>query len=120
MGYDKVASSSLSTTNSKQNFYEWNASFWSAGLPAVHVNIDSNSHSSYFKVNLRNDEQALFEGIGPFDPVLNSLTVSEQDLRCIYLTDALRELFELSKPYPIRIENCIKLWQLVEAQTVII
>ena len=46
--------------------------------------------------------------------------LENQDKRCNYLTDALQELIELSKPYPIRIKDCTKLWHLVEAQTVII
>lgn len=119
-GYDQVVSSCVETQNFKQNFYNWNASFRGAGLPTFLVNLDSKSIYSYFKVNLRNDEHALFEGLGPFDQVLNNLTVSEQDIRCIYLTDALQELFALSKPYPLRIEDCSKLWQLVENQTVIV
>ena len=116
-GYDQVVSSSVETQNSQHGFYNWNASFRGAGLPTFLVNIDSKSNSSCFKVNLRNNDQALFEGVSPFDPVLNNLTVNEQDTRCIYLTDALQELFELLKTYPIRIEDCIKLWHLVEAKT---
>jgi hypothetical protein len=118
-GYDQVESSSVSTSNSRHSFYDWSACFRGAGLPTFLVNIDSKSNVSYFKVYLRNDEQTLFEGLGPFDPVLNNLTVSEHDTRCIYLTDALEELFELLQPYPIRIEDCTKLWQLVETQTLI-
>ena len=117
-GYDQVVFSSVETQNSKDSFYNWTACFKGPGLPTFLVNIDSKSNSSCFKVNLRNEKQILFEGLGPFDPVLNSLTVSEQDARCIYLTNALQELIELSKPYPIRIEECTKLWHLVEAQTV--
>lgn len=117
LGYDYVASSSVSTSNSKQNFYNWKASFRGAGLPIFNVNLDSKSNSSCFKVILGNKEQTLFKGLGPFDPVLNKLTVNEQDARYTYLTDALQELFELSIPYPTRIEDCTKLWQLVEAQT---
>lgn len=119
-GYDQVVSSCVETQNFKQNFYNWNASFRGEGLPTFLVNLDSRSIYSFFKVNLRNDKYALFEGLGPFDQVLNNLTVSEQDIRCIYLTDALKELFDLSKPYPLRIEDCSKLWQLVENQTVIV
>ena len=119
-GYDQVVSSSVETQNSQHGFINWNACFRGAGLPTFFVNLDSKSNFSYFIVNLKNNEQALFEGVSPFDPVLNNLTVNEQDTRCIYLTDALHELFELLKPYPIRIEDCIKLWQLVETQTVII
>ncbi len=122
LGYKNVASSSVSTSksNSKLNYYRWSASFTGSQLPTFFFNLDSKSNSSCFKVKLRNDEQALFEGLGPFDPVLNNLTVIEQDTRCFYLTCALQELIELSKPYPTGIEDCIKLWQLVEAQTVII
>jgi hypothetical protein len=119
-GYDQVVSSSVEIQNFQHGFYNWNASFRGAGLPTFFFSLDSKSNSSCFKVNLRNDEQTLFEGLGPFDPVLNNLTVNEQDTRCIYLTDALQELFELLKPYPIRIEDCTKLWYLVEAKTVII
>jgi hypothetical protein len=119
-GYDQVVSSSVETQNSKQNFYSWKASFRGEGLPTFFVNLDSKSNSFYFKVNFGNKEQALFKGLGPFDPVSNKLTFNEQDARCTYLTNALQELFELSKPYPIRIEDCTKLWQLVEAQTEII
>lgn len=119
-GYDQVVSSSVETQNSQHGFYNWNASFKGSKLPTFFVNLDSKSNSSCFKVNWRNDELTLFDGLGPFDPVLNNLTVSEQDTRCIYLTDALQELFELLKPYPIRIEDCTKLWNLVEEKTVII
>jgi hypothetical protein len=119
-GYDQVVSSCVETQNSKHSFYKWTVFFKGSGLPTFFVNLDSKSNSSCFKVNLRNDKQTLFEGLGPFDPVLNRLNVSEQDARCTYLTDALQELFELSKPYPTRIKDCTKLWQLVEIQTVII
>ena len=119
-GYKHVESSGVETQNSQHGFYNWHASFRGAGLPTFFVNLDSKSNSSCFKVNWRDDEQTLFEGLGPFDPVLNNLTVSEQDTRCIYLTDALQELNQLTKPYPNRIESCIKLWDLVEAKTVII
>ena len=119
-GYDHVESSSVSTLNSMHSFYDWSACFRGSGLPTFHVNLDSKSNSSCFKVNLRNDEQALFEGVSPFDPVLNNLTVSAQDTRCIFLTNALQELNQLTKSYPNRIESCMKLWHLVEAQTVIV
>lgn len=119
-GYDHIESSSVSTSNSRHSFYDWSACFTGPGLPTFFVNLDSKSNVSFFKVNLRNDEQAQFEGHGPFDPVLNNLTVSEQDTRCIYLTYALQEFNQLTKPYPNRIESCIKLWDLVEAETVII
>lgn len=119
-GYDQVVSSSVETQNSQHGFYNWNACFRGAGLPTFIVNLDSKSNVSYFIVNLKDNEQALFEGVSPFEPVLNDLTYSDQDTRCIYLTDALQELFQLTKPYPNRIESCAKLWQLVETQTVII
>jgi predicted dehydrogenase len=119
-GYDLVVSSGVETQNPKHSFYKWTACFKGPGLPHFLVSINSRSNSSFFKVYLRNDEQTLFEGLGPFDPVLNRLTVSEQDARCTYLTNALQEFIELSKPYPLRIEDCTKLWQLVEAETIII
>ncbi len=119
-GYDHVVSSSVSTSNSRHSFYDWSACFRGSGLPTFFINLDSKSNVSYFKVSMRNDEQTLLEGLGPFDPVLNNLAVSEQDTRCIYLTDALQELNQLTKPYQNRIESCMKLWHLVEAQTVII
>ena len=119
-GYDQVVSSIVETQNLKLSIYNWAACFKGPGLPTFLVNLDSKSNVSYFKVNLRNDEENLFEGLGPFDPVLNNLTVNEQDTRCMYLIDALQELFQLTKAYPNRIESCTKLWQLVETQTVII
>jgi hypothetical protein len=120
LGYENVASSSVSSSNSNHNYYSWSASFTGSQLPTFFVNLDSKSDASFFKVNLRNDEQTLFEGLGPFDPVLNNLTASEQDTRCFYLMNALQDLFELSKPDSTRIEDCKKLWQLVEAQTIIV
>jgi hypothetical protein len=120
LGYGHVTSSRVSTSNSEHNFYRWNASFTGSQLPTFFVNLDSKSDTSYFKVDLKNDDKTLFEGVSPFEPVLNRLTVSEQDARCMYLADALQELFELSKPYPTRIKDCTKLWHLVESQTVII
>ena len=113
-GYDHVESSSVSTSNSNHSFCDWRACFKGPGLPTFFVNLDSKSNVSNFKVNYGNEKQTLFEGLGPFDPVLNELNISEQDTRCIYLQDALEELFELTNHYPNRIERCTKLWQLVE------
>lgn len=120
LGYEHVVFSGVSTSNFKHSFFNWTACFKGLGLPTFFVDLDSKSNASFFKIYLSNDKQALFEGIGPFDSVLNDLNFIEQDPRCFYMTQALQELFELSKPYPIRIEECTKLWQLVEAETVII
>ena len=119
LGYEHVESSSVLSSNLKHSFYKWTACFKGSGLPSFFVNIDSKSNVSYFKVNLGNGKQALFDGIGPFDRFLSNLNFIEQDTRCIYMTKALQELFELSKPYSKRIEDCTKLWQSVEAKTVI-
>jgi hypothetical protein len=119
LGYEQVVSSGVSTSNLKHYFYNWTACFKGPGLPTFFVDLDSKSNASFFKIYLNNDEQTLFEGMGPFDSVLNDLNFNEQDIRCFYMTHALQELFELSKPYPIRIEDCTKLWRLVETQTVI-
>ena len=113
-GYDHVESSCVSTSNSKHSFYDWRACFKGPGLPTFFVNLDSKSNASNFKINLRNKELSLFEGVGPFDPFLKESNISVQDDRCIYLQDALEELFELTNHYPSRIERCTKLWQLVE------
>lgn len=120
LGYEHVESSSVLTSDSKHSLYKWTACFKGSGLPSFFATIDSKSNASYFKLYLENDKQALFDGVGPFDRVLSNLNFIEQDTRCVYMTKALQELFELSKPYSIRIEDCTKLWQLVEAQTVII
>jgi hypothetical protein len=117
-GYSHVGSSSVTSPNIKHNFYCWRACFEGPGLPKFFINLDSKSNSCYFKVDLGNDDQVLFEGLGPFNPDLNNLTLIELDTRYIYLMDALQELFELSKPYPIRIEDCTKLWQSAENKTV--
>jgi hypothetical protein len=120
LGYKNVASSSVSSSNSNHSYHSWSASFTDSQLPTFFVSLDSKSKTSYFKVHFKNEEKILFEGVSPFDSVLKNLAISEQDKRCHYLTVALQELIELSKPYPTRIEDCTKLWQLVEAQTVII
>ncbi len=117
-GYDQVESSSVS--NSNYCFYNWSACFKGLGLPTFFVNLNSKSSTSNFKVKLGNKDQFFFEGVGPFDPVLNKLTFSEQDTRCIYLQDALEELFQLKNPYPKRIDRCTKLWQLIESKNLVV
>ena len=117
LGYENVISSNVSTSHLKHSFYNWTACFEGSGLPSFFVNLDSKSNASYFKINLGNDKQALFDGTGPFDRVLSDLNFSEQDTRCIYMTEALQELFKLTKTYPNRIECCTKLWKLVETKT---
>ncbi len=119
LGYENVVSSGVSTSNMKHYFCNWTACFKGQGLPTFFVSLDSKSNASFFKINLNNNKKTLFEGVDPLDSVFNDLTFVEQDRRCIYTTQALQELLELSKPYPIRIEDCTKLWQLVETQTVI-
>ena len=117
LGYEHVESSSVLTSNSKHSFCDWRACFKGPGLPTFLVNLNSKSNASHFNLYLGNKDQPLLEGLNPFDTVLNKLTISEQDTRCIYLQDALEELFNLTKPYPNRIECCTKLWQLVETKT---
>jgi hypothetical protein len=117
LGYEHVESSSVLTSNLNHSLYKWTACFKGSGLPSFFVTLDSKSNASYFKVYLGNDKQALFDCTGPFDRVLSNLNFSEQDTRCIYMTEALQELFKLTKPYPNRIECCTKLWKLVETKT---
>lgn len=114
LGYEHVESSSVLTSNLKHSLYKWTACFKGSGLPYFFATLDSKSNASYFKVYLRDKNLSLFEGLSPFDPFLNELNISEQDTRCIYLQDALEELFQLTNNYPNRIERCTKLWELVE------
>lgn len=117
LGYEHVESSIVLTSNLKHSLYKWTACFKGSGLPSFFATLDSKSNASYFKVYLGGKNLSLFEGLSPFDPVLNELNISEQDTRCFYLKDALVELFQLTNNYPNRIERCTKLWELVETKT---